>query len=65
MMKNYDQSVEINHNLNWCYIPDYPSRILIVGGWGAWKTNVLLFGKKQQHFLNAAFRSYYDLFQIN
>ena len=46
MMKNYDQSVEINHNLNWCYISDYPFRILIVGGWGAWKTNVLLFGKK-------------------
>ena len=24
-----------------------------------------LFGKKQQHFLNDAFHSYYDLFQVN
>ena len=31
-MKNYDQSVEINHNLNWHYIPDHPYRILIIGG---------------------------------
>ena len=23
MMKNYDQSVEINHNPNWPYIPDH------------------------------------------
>ena len=22
-MKNYDQSVEINHNPNWPYTPDY------------------------------------------
>ena len=27
-MKNYDQSVEINHNPNWPYIPDHPYRIL-------------------------------------
>ena len=32
MMKNYDQSVEINHNPNWSYIPDHPYRILIIGG---------------------------------
>ena len=31
-MKNYDQSVEINHNPNWSYIPDHPYRILIIGG---------------------------------
>ena len=42
MMKNYDQSVEINHNLNWPYIPDHPYRILIIGGSGSGKTNVLL-----------------------
>ena len=42
MMKNYDQSVEITHNPNWPYIPDYPCRILIVGGPGSGKTNVLL-----------------------
>ena len=27
-MKNYDQSVEINHNPNWLYIPDHPYSIL-------------------------------------
>ena len=42
MIKNYDQSVEINHNLNWPYIPDHPYRILITGGAGSGKTNVLL-----------------------
>ena len=42
MMKNYDESVEINHNLNWPYIPDHPYRILIIGGSGSRKANVLL-----------------------
>ena len=41
-MKNYNQSVEINHNPNWSYIPDHPYRILIIGGSGSGKTNVLL-----------------------
>ena len=41
-MKNYDQSVEINHNQNWLYIPDHPYRILIFGSSGSGKTNVLL-----------------------
>ena len=42
MIKNYDQSVEINHNPNWPYIPDHPYSILIVGGSGSGKNNVLL-----------------------
>ena len=41
MMKSYDQSVKINHNPNWSYIPDHPYRILIIGGSGSWKTNVI------------------------
>ena len=41
-MKNYDESVEINHNPNWPYIPGCPYRILIIGGLGSGKTNVLL-----------------------
>ena len=41
-MKNYDLSVEINHNRNWPYIHDHPYRILIIGGSGSAKTNVLL-----------------------
>ena len=42
MTKKYDQSVETNHNPNWLYIPDHPYRILIIGGSGSGKTNVLL-----------------------
>ena len=42
MTKNYDQSVEINHNPNQHYIPDYPYKILIIAGSGSVKTNVLL-----------------------
>ena len=42
MMKNYDESVEINHNGNWLYIPDHSYRILIIGSSGSGKTNVLL-----------------------
>ena len=42
MMKNYDQSVEINHNLNWLDVPDHLYRILIIGGSGSGKNNVLL-----------------------
>ena len=40
-MKNYDQSVEINRNPNWPYVPDHPYRILIIDGSGLRKTNVL------------------------
>ena len=42
MMKNSDQSVEINHNHNLSYIPDHPYRSLIISGSGKGKTNVLL-----------------------
>ena len=42
MMKNYNKSVEIDHNLNWSYIPDHPHKILVIGGSGPGKTNVLL-----------------------
>ena len=30
------------HNKNWPYIPDHPNRILIIGGSGSGKTNLLL-----------------------
>ena len=42
MIKNYDESVEINHNPNWPFIPNHPYRILIIGGSGSGKTNLLL-----------------------
>ena len=48
MMKNYDQSDKINHNPSWPYVPDYPNKILITGGSGSEKTNVLLNLKKHQ-----------------
>ena len=41
-MKNYDESVEINHNPNWPLIPDHPYSILIIGGSGSDKTNMML-----------------------
>ena len=41
-MKNYDQSVEINHIPNWPYIPDHTHRILIILGLGSGQTNLLL-----------------------
>ena len=42
MMQNWDRPVEIDHNPNWPYIPDHPYRVLIIGGPGPEKTNVLL-----------------------
>ena len=32
----------VKHNLKWSYIPDHPYRMLIIGGSGSVKTNVLL-----------------------
>ena len=31
-LKNFDDSVKINHNWSWPYIPDHPCRILIIVG---------------------------------
>ena len=42
MTKHYDKSVELNHNPNWPCIPDHLYRVLIIGGSGSGKTNVLL-----------------------
>ena len=44
-MINFDDCANENkteHNKNWPYIPDKPYRIVIVGGSGSGKTNVLL-----------------------
>ena len=44
-MTNFDIYTNENkrkHNPNWLYIPDYPYRILIIGGSGSGKTNALL-----------------------
>ena len=42
MIKNYDQPVKTNDNPNWTYISDHPYKILITGGSGSGKNNVLL-----------------------
>ena len=42
MIKNYDQPVKLNDNPNWTYISGHPYKILITGGSGSGKTNVLL-----------------------
>ena len=34
--------MKIEHKKNWPYIPDRPYRILIIGGSGSGKTNLLL-----------------------
>ena len=44
-MINFDDYVnenKIKHNKNWPYTPDHPYRILIIGGSGSGKINVLL-----------------------
>ena len=41
MMKNYDKSIEIDHNPNWPYIPNHIYRILIIGSLRLSKINVL------------------------
>ena len=41
-MKNYDESVDITHNQNSLYIPDYLYRILILGFSRSSTANVLL-----------------------
>ena len=44
-MNNLDSITNENnkkHNEKWPYIPDYPYRILIIGGSGSEKTNTLL-----------------------
>ena len=39
---NYTKENETKHNKNWPFIPNHPYRILIIGGSGSGKTNLLL-----------------------
>ena len=41
-LDNYVNGNKTKHNKNWPYIPDHPNRILIIGGSGPGKTNLLL-----------------------
>ena len=50
-MVNIDNIVNENnkkHNEKWSHIPDHPYKILIIGGSGSEKTNVLLNLIKEQ-----------------
>ena len=38
----YTNENKLKHNPDWPYIPDHPYRILIIGGSGSGKTNILL-----------------------
>ena len=63
MMKNYDESVEINHNPNWPYIPDHPYRILIIGDSGSGKTNSIELNKNQQPDIDKNYLYVKDMFE--
>ena len=39
---DYTNKIKTKHNSNFPFIPDYPYRILIIGGSGSGKTNTLL-----------------------
>ena len=39
---DYANENKSEYNLKWLYIPDYPYRILTIGGSGSGKTNALL-----------------------
>ena len=60
MTRNYDQSIDINHNPNRRYIPDHTYRILIIGGSGSGKTNVLLNLIKHQRPATDKIYLYFD-----
>ena len=70
MIKNYDQSIEINYNLNWPYILDHPYRILIIGGLESGKIDMFLNLRKHQRpdidkiflYVKDQFESKYQLF---
>ena len=42
IIKNYYESVSINHNPNCAFVPDHSYRILVIGRPGSGKTNMLL-----------------------
>ena len=55
-MKNVDQLVKINHNLNWSFIPDHPYQALILGGSGS-RSGLLNLIKYQRPHIAKAYLS--------
>ena len=65
-MINFDNYVNENkteYNKNWPYIPDHPYRILIVGGSGSEKTNVLLNLIEKQPVIDKIYLYAKDLYE--
>ena len=57
-MFNSDDIINQNnkeHDEKWPLIPDHPYRILIIGGYGSGKTNVLLNLIKEQNAIDKVF----------
>ena len=57
-MFNLDDIINQNnkeHDEKWPLIPDHPYRILIIGGYGSGKTNVLLNLIKEQNAIDKVF----------
>ena len=65
-MINFDEYTnenKIEHNLNWPCIPDHPYRILIIGGSGTGKTNVLLNLTNNQQDIDKIYLYAKDLYE--
>ena len=65
-MINFDYYANENkteHNQNWPYIPDYPYKILIIGGSGSGKGNVLLNSINNQPDIDKIYLYAKDLYE--
>ena len=65
-MINFDDYANENkteHNKNWPYIPDYPYKILIIGGSGSGKGNVLLNSINNQRDIDKIYLYAKDLYE--
>ena len=65
-MINFDYYTNENktkHNKNWRYISDHPYRILIIGGSGSGKTNLLLNLIENQPDIDKIYLCTKDLFE--
>ena len=60
---NYFSENRIENNRNWPYIPDHPYRILIIGGSGSRKTNVLLNLLEKQSDIDKIYLHAKDLYE--